>query len=72
MLVFQQLGGRCDVVSRAEGSDETWALRLVRGSTTAHLERERRRARAEPGTAVYIADLDPDVLRLLTQRKVVD
>jgi hypothetical protein len=72
ILAFQQLGGRCDVVSRAVESDETWVLRLVRGSATAHLERERRRARAEPGTAVYIADLDPDVLRLLTQRKVVD
>lgn len=24
ILAFQQLGGRCDVVSRAEGSDETW------------------------------------------------
>ena len=31
ILAFQQLGGRCDVVSRAEGSDETWALRLERG-----------------------------------------
>ncbi len=72
MLAFQQLGGRCDIVSRAEGSDETWVLRLVRGSTTAHLERERRRARAHSGTTVYVADLDPDVLRLLTQRKVVD
>ena len=59
-------------MSRAEGSDETWALRLVRGSATAHLERERRRARSESGTTVYLADLDPDVLRLLTQRKVVD
>ena len=44
----------------------------VRGSATAHLERERRRGRSESGTTVYLADLDPDVLRLLTQRKVVD
>jgi hypothetical protein len=72
ILAFQQLGGRCDIVSRAEGADETWALRLVRGSATAQLERERRRARAQSGTTVYLADLDPDVLRLLTQRKVVD
>jgi hypothetical protein len=47
-------------------------LRLQRGSATATLERERRRARAEPGTTVYLSDLDPDVLRLLTQRKVID
>ena len=30
ILAFQQLGNRCDVVSRAEGSDETWVLRLER------------------------------------------
>ncbi|MFN8036901.1 MAG: ATP-binding protein [Acidimicrobiia bacterium] len=72
MLAFQQLGDRCDIVSRAEGSDETWALRLVRGSATAQLERERRRARATSGTTIYLNGLDPDVLRLLTQRKVVD
>jgi hypothetical protein len=72
MLAFQQLGGRCDIVSRADGSAETWVLRLARGSATAQLERERRRARAEPGTTVYLADLDPDVLRLLTTRKLVD
>lgn len=72
ILAFQQLGGRCDIVSRAEGSDETWTLRFTRGAATAQLERERRRARAGPGTTVYLLDLDPDVLRLLTQRKVVD
>ena len=72
MLAFQQLGGRLDIVSRAEGTTETWVLRLVRGSADAHLERERRRARATPGTTVIISDVDPDVLRMLTQRKVVD
>jgi hypothetical protein len=72
ILAFQQLGGRCDVVSRAEGSVETWALRLERGKATATLERERRRRRAEPGTTVYLHDLEPDVLRVLTRRKVVD
>lgn len=72
ILAFQQLGGRCDIVSRAEGSTETWALRLDRGKATAALERERRRARNVPGTTVYVSDLDPDVLRVLTQRKVVD
>ncbi len=72
MLAFQQLGMRCDVVSRADGSPETWALRLERGKATAILERERRRARELPGTTVYLSDLDPDVLRVLTQRKVVD
>jgi len=72
ILAFQQLGGRCDVISRAEGSDETWALRLERGRATASLERDRRRARQSHGTTVYLSDLDPDVLRVLTQRKVVD
>lgn len=43
-----------------------------RGKATASLERERRRARPEPGTTVYLSDLEPDVLRVLTQRKVVD
>ncbi|MDP8974921.1 MAG: ATP-binding protein [Actinomycetota bacterium] len=72
ILAFQQLGGRCDVVSRAEGSDETWALRLERGKATARLERERRKARQVCGTTVVLSDLEPDVLRVLTQRKVVD
>jgi len=72
MLAFQQLGARCEIVSRAEGSPETWLLRLERGKATATLERERRRVRQVPGTTVYLSDLDPDVLRVLTQRKVVD
>ncbi|MFN2544603.1 MAG: ATP-binding protein [Actinomycetota bacterium] len=73
ILAFQQLGGRCDVVTRPEGSHETLALRLQRGSARADLEpNERRRARDVPGTTVYISDLDPDVLRVLTLRKVVD
>ncbi len=72
LLAFQQLAGRCDIVSRAEGSSETWALRLARGKATAELVRERRRARTTPGTTVYLTDLEPEVLRMLTQRKVVD
>ncbi|HTW10857.1 MAG TPA: ATP-binding protein, partial [Acidimicrobiales bacterium] len=52
VLAFQQLGARCDIVSRVEGSAETWALRLERGKATAVLERERRRARQLPGTTV--------------------
>ncbi len=72
ILAFQQLCARCDVVSRAQDSSETWALRLERGKATASLERERRRMRQEPGTTVYLSDLDPDVLRILTQRRVVE
>jgi len=72
ILAFQQLGARCDVISRAEGSAETWVLRLERGKATAILEREKRRLREVPGTIIYLSDLDPDVLRVLTQRKVVD
>lgn len=72
VLAFQQLGGRCEIVSRAEGSAETWCLRIERGKATAKLSQERRRARDTAGTTVYLADLDPDVLRMLTKRKVVD
>ncbi len=72
LLAFQQLGGRCEVVSRAEGSTETWVLRLHRGEATAELAREKRRARSNPGTTVYLSDLDPEVLRTLTQRKLVE
>lgn len=72
VLAFQQLGGRCEIVSRAEDSSETWVLRLERGQATALLEHERRRARSAPGTTVMLSDLDPDVIRVLTQRKVVD
>jgi hypothetical protein len=72
ILAFQQLAGCCEIVSRADGEDDTYVLRLVRGEATATLERERRRARPFPGTTVYLSDLDPDVLRVLTRRKVVD
>jgi hypothetical protein len=72
MLAFQQLGGRLEIVSRAHDSSDTWCLRLTRGSATAELEKERKRARVSSGTTVYVTDLDPDVSRILTQRKVVD
>src|SRR5207247_7168685 len=73
LLAFQQLGGRCDIVTRPAGGERTLALRLERGRATAELDlNERRRARELPGTTVYVTDLDPDVLRVLTQRKVVD
>jgi anti-sigma regulatory factor (Ser/Thr protein kinase) len=72
LLAFQQLGGTCEIVSRAAGSDETWTLRLRRGDTSAELLRERRRARATSGTTVFISDLDTEAARVLTQRKVVE
>ena len=72
LLAFQQLGARCDVVSRAEGSEETWTLRLRRGEAAADLVRERRRARSSAGTTVFVSELDTEAARVLTQRKVVD
>jgi hypothetical protein len=72
LLAFQQLGARMDIVSRAVGSEETWCLSLERGSASATLEVEKRRARTESGTTVYLRELDKQVLRMLTQRKVVD
>lgn len=72
-LAFQQLGGRLDIVTRPEGSDATHSLRLDRGKATAQLEvNEKRRPRSSPGTTVYLSELDPEVLRVLTHRKVVD
>ncbi len=61
-----------DIVSRAEGSAQTWCLGLEQGSASARLEVEKRRARTEAGTTVYLRDVDREVLRMLTQRKVVD
>jgi len=72
LLAFQQLGARCDVVSRAEGSAETWALRLRRGEASADLVRERRRTRDSAGTTVFISELDGEAMRVLTRRKVVE
>jgi hypothetical protein len=72
ILAFQQLGAKCDVVSRAKDTDQTWRLTLRRGEATAELAPERRRPRQTPGTTVYISDLDPEVLRVLTLRKVAD
>ncbi len=73
ILAFQQLGGRCDIVTRPEDGTATHTLRLERGKATATLDpNERRRARQVPGTTVYLSELDPEVLRVLTQRKVVE
>lgn len=72
LLGFQQLGRRCEIVSRAADSAETWVLTLERGKADAMLARERRRARTEAGTTVYVSQIDPEVLRMLTQRKVVE
>src|SRR4051812_10274759 len=72
LLAFQQLGGCCEIVSRATGSEETWPLRLRRGDTAADLVREKRRARATSGTTVFISELDNETARVLTQRKVVE
>jgi len=73
LLAFQQIGGRCDIITRPHGSAQTLALRLERGKPIAELDlNERRRARPEAGTTAYIGDLDPDALRVLTVRRVVD
>lgn len=73
LLAFQQIGGRCDVVSRTADSVVSHMLSLERGKSNAKLSAApRHRARTEPGTTVYLSDLDPDALRVLTQRKVVD
>lgn len=73
ILAFQQLGARCDIVTRAMGSPETHVLHLERGKATATIDRApTNRALRSPGTTVYLSDLDPDVLRVLTRRKVVD
>jgi len=73
ILAFQQLGERCDIITCPRGSRTTLALRLERGRATAELvSNERRRALSQPGTTVYIHGLDPDVLRVLTQNKVVN
>jgi hypothetical protein len=73
LLAYQQLGSRCEIVSRTADSPATASLSLRRGSASAMLDaHERRRRRDRPGTTVYLLDLEPDVLRMLTQRKVVD
>ncbi len=73
LLAYQQLGARCEIVTRTADSPATASLCLKRGSANATLDpHERRRRRDRPGTTVYLLDLEPDVLRMLTQRKVVD
>jgi len=72
MLAFQQLAGRLDIVSRTADSPDSWVLKLERGNANASLDQERRRARDRPGTTVYLSNLDREVLRMLTQRKVVE
>ncbi len=72
ILAFQQLGVRCDMVSRTATVAETHRLTLRRGEAAAELAVERRRPRAEAGTTVYISDLEPEVVRVLTRRKLVE
>lgn len=73
ILAFQQIGSVCEIVSRQRGSNETCVLRLERGRATATIDRvSGGRARQTSGTTVYLTDLDPDVLRLLTRRKVIE
>ncbi len=73
LLAYQQLASRCDVYSRAEGSPDTWVLRLHRGKAQAELRKaETHRRRDAPGTSIHLHDVDPDVLRVLTRRKVVE
>ncbi len=73
LLAYQQLGARCEIVTRTADSPATASLCLKRGSANATLDpHERRRRRDRPGTTIYLLDLEPDVLRMLTQRKVVD
>lgn len=73
LLAYQQLGARCEIVTRTADSPATSSLCLQRGSASATLDpHERRRRRDRPGTTIYLLDLEPDVLRMLTQRKVVD
>jgi len=71
MLAFQQLGAKLDIVSRAEGSAETHVLKLTRGEVNATIDREKRRVRDRPGTSIYLGHLDKEVLRMVTQRKIV-
>lgn len=73
ILAFQQLGGKCEIVSRTGASELSQMLRLERGKAHAELtQAPKHRARTEPGTTIYLSDLDPDALRVLTQRRVVD
>jgi len=73
LLAFQQLCEQCDIVTRPVGGELTHVLHLKRGNANARLDvDERRRARSTPGTTVYLRNLDPDVVRLMTQRKVGD
>src|SRR5437867_2790907 len=46
ILAFQQLGGRCEIVTRPGGEERTLCLRLERGKATAQLELNERRRRA--------------------------
>ena len=52
--------------------DGTTAVRLTGPSPAELRKTESRRARQTAGTTVWLSELDPDVLRVLTQRKLVD
>ncbi len=72
LLAFQQICSRCEIVSRPEGSSDSYVLRLNRGTATASLDIEKRRSRDHSGTTVYLADVDPEVGRVLTQHRIVE
>jgi len=83
---YLQLANECEVVSRSVGSAATHCLRLPRKSdieemvATGRTEEEiqcavvpeDKRKRITHGTDVYLLDVDPEVLRLLTSPKLAE
>ncbi|MBI3014251.1 MAG: ATP-binding protein, partial [Candidatus Tectomicrobia bacterium] len=70
ILGFASIAEQCDLVSRAEGSDETHCMSLMKGRESCTIRLEETRKRTEAGTDVYLYGISKDNLRILTPQKL--
>jgi len=70
ILGFASLAEQCDLVSRAEGSEETHCMSLIRGKESCVIRVEENRQRAAAGTDVYLYGISKENLRILTPQKL--
>ncbi|HLC27082.1 MAG TPA: ATP-binding protein, partial [bacterium] len=72
ILGFASIAERCDLVSRAEGNEESYCMSLVKGKESCTIRLEETRKRAAAGTDVYLYDISKDNLRILTPQKLCE
>ena len=72
ILGFQKIAERCDIVSRGNGSKETFCLSLTKGTLDYSIQEEKERALQICGTDVYLHGISADTWLLFTKDKLVN